>query len=108
MRSFLSAMSNQDAGRPSSPDADRGVRSLGLERVPVRMRESRVTTSAWCLAVHTARGDGRITRLEAPDGSTIYRGEGVFLGASADELEVAYRCALPPAPPPDPDPGQFG
>lgn len=77
-----------------------------LERVAIRTRESGVTLAAWRL-VPPSRGDGAITRLET-GGSSVYRGDGAFLGWGQAELEAEYRRLLPKPPDPMPDPGQFG
>jgi len=83
-------------------------RRLSLDRFPIRTRGSGVTRSGWRLAVSCDEGSGAIVILEAEDGEPLHRGEGVFLGWPATRLEEAYRRLLPPAPDPQPDPGQGG
>ena len=63
------------------------VRSM--ERVPIRTRESNVTRSAWRMEVQCDEGAGVITLVD--DG--IYRGEGLFLGWSQEDLAAAYAGA---------------
>ena len=63
------------------------VRSM--ERVPIRTRESNVTRSAWRMEVECDEGAGAITLVD--DG--IYRGEGLFLGWSQEDLAAAYAGA---------------
>jgi hypothetical protein len=105
---ILSRMEHQDPQSSPPTGTDSGVVFQGLERVAIRMRETRVTSSAWCLALRTRAGEGRILRVECTDGSALFRGEGVFLGWPQTDLEALYRRSLPPAPPSEPDAGQFG
>ena len=60
-----------------------------LLRVPIRLRESDVTRSAWRMEIDSDDGPGTITRIEH-DGSILWRGEGVFLGASQEQLAAIY------------------
>jgi hypothetical protein len=60
------------------------VRSL--ERTPIRTRESNVTRSAWRMEVQADEGSGAITNVD----DAFYRGEGVFLGKSQEELATAW------------------
>lgn len=62
-----------------------------LERVPVRRRESGVTTSAWKLDVSCQQGQGGIVFVDGPPPCPHYRGEGIFLGWSQDRLAEAYK-----------------
>jgi len=68
-----------------------------LDRVPIRLRESSVTLSAWRMAVSAAEGVGTLVRVETP-GGTLFRGEGWFLGWSQETLAAAWAELLPPAP----------
>lgn len=70
-------------------------RSLGLERSPIRSRESGSTQSGWRLAVASDEGEGSITLFEAVPGCALYRGEGVFLGWPQDRLASAYAALAP-------------
>jgi len=63
------------------------VRSM--ERVPVRTRESNVTRSAWRMEVQCDEGAGAITFLD----DSVYRGDGLFLGMSQEELAAAWTKA---------------
>ena len=60
-----------------------------LLRVPIRTRESDVTRSAWRMEVGSDAGPGTITRIEH-EGSILWRGDGVFLGASQEQLAATY------------------
>lgn len=60
-----------------------------LSRVPIRTRESDVTRSAWRMEIDSGDGLGTITRIEH-DGSIFWRGDGVFLGASQEQLASTY------------------
>ena len=75
-----------------------------LERTPIRMRELGATTSAWRMTVDTPDGRGTITLL---DGG-FYRGDGVFLGRSQEELAGAYRALAVSDAPAPPDLQQWG
>jgi hypothetical protein len=68
------------------------------ERVPIRLRESSVTLSAWRMEIGAAEGSGTLVRVETPGGS-LFRGEGWFLGWSQDAMSTAWTDLLPPAPP---------
>ena len=60
------------------------VRSM--ERVPIRTRESNVTRSAWRMEVVCDEGAGAITMID----DHFYRGEGLFLGWSQEDLAAAH------------------
>ena len=60
------------------------VRSM--ERVPIRTRESNVTRSAWRMEVSCDEGTGAITLLD----DALYRGDGLFLGWTQEDLAAAY------------------
>ena len=92
-----------------APEAARAEAArLGLERVLIRMRENAITSSAWRLALRTADGEGTISRIDAPSGATLYRGDGIFLGWPQAELGAEYARWLPAPSSPEPDAGQFG
>ncbi len=61
-----------------------------LERAPIRMRESGVTHSGWRMEIGSDQGSGSIMLVELPDGRSVYRGEGMFLGWPREQLEAAY------------------
>ncbi len=73
------------------------VRCLSLGRSPIRTRESLVTRSAWRLRAVATEGEGMISLIELSPTVSLYRGEGVFLGWTADRLQSAYRTLLPRA-----------
>ena len=60
-----------------------------LARIPIRLRESDVTRSAWRMEIDSDDGPGTITRIEH-DGSLLWRGEGAFLGATQEQLAATY------------------
>ena len=68
----------------------RGAAKRSLERVPVRLRESAHTQSAWRLSVDSDDGAGAITLLES-GGERLYRGDGVFLGWPQEQLALVYQ-----------------
>jgi hypothetical protein len=80
-----------------------GLEALGLTqieaqplgRVPIRQRESSVTTSAWRLQLRCDQGEGGIVRLEV-SGQALYRGDGLFLGWSQEHLGQVYETLTRP------------
>jgi hypothetical protein len=60
-----------------------------LARIPIRLRESDVTRSAWRMEIDSEDGPGTITRIEH-EGSILWRGDGIFLGASQEQLAAIY------------------
>ena len=71
-----------------------------LERVPIRTRESGVTRSAWRMEVDSDSGPGAITVIES-GGDRYYRGNGIFLGWTQEELAKTYNdLNTPPDEPP--------
>jgi hypothetical protein len=60
-----------------------------LSRVPIRLRDSEVTRSAWRMEIDSDDGPGTITLIEH-DGTLIWRGEGIFLGAPQEQLAAVY------------------
>ena len=71
-------------------------RTLPLERVAIRLRESSVTLSAWRLAASAPEGEGTLVRVET-SGGALLRGEGWFLGWTQEALSAAWAELLPPA-----------
>jgi hypothetical protein len=61
-----------------------------LERAPIRMRESGVTHAGWRMEISADQGSGSIMLAELPDGRSVYRGEGMFLGWPREQLEATY------------------
>jgi hypothetical protein len=84
------------------------ARATGLERVPTRSRESALTLSSWRLSVVSAQGEGAIVLAEISGSEPILRGEGVFLGWSADRLRAAYEALRPRAEEPPAEMLQLG
>jgi hypothetical protein len=65
-----------------------------FERFPIRTRGGAATQSAWRLSVTCGEGDGAIVFIEiGPE--AFYRGEGVFLGWSQQQMGAAYQLLLP-------------
>lgn len=60
-----------------------------LERIPIRTRESNLTHSAWVMEVETEGAHGTITMIES-GGTRYYRGNGLFLGWSQEDLAKTY------------------
>ena len=71
------------------------ARALALDRMPIRTRESGATLAAWRLSADSDQGAGAIVLVEAGAGEIRYRGEGVFLGWTADNLRAAYEALRP-------------
>ena len=71
------------------------ARALSLDRTPIRTRESGATLSAWRLSAGSDQGEGTIVVVEAGPNGTRYRGEGVFLGWTAEQLRGAYEALRP-------------
>ena len=63
------------------------VRSL--ERVALRLRESAFAQPAWRMTIVSEEGSGAITLVGAPAGD-FFRGEGIFLGYTQDQLRKMY------------------
>ncbi len=73
--------------RPAKEAAKRS-----LERVPIRVRESGATISAWQMTVDTPAGSGTIVLTD-----NFYRGDGVFFGWTQEKLAAEYqRLNTPP------------
>jgi hypothetical protein len=100
-----------EGGPPQGGDPLGGlkeVRCTNLERVEIRTRESLVTRGGWRLSASSASGDGTISLIELSPSVSLYRGDGVFLGWSADRLQAAYRMLLPRSEGQDADLPQLG
>ena len=69
-------------------------RALGLERCPIRTRESGVTRSGWRLSIESVEGSGAIVLVDEAE-PALFRGDGIFLGWPRERLEAAYRALLP-------------
>ncbi len=79
-----------------------------LERAPVRTRESGVTASAWRLLATSAEGLGGIVLVDVSPSQSYYRGDGVFLGASQEELAAVWAALATPTDVPSFDLPQLG
>jgi len=89
---------SSDSGPPPQGDPLSGLKNvqfISIERVPIRTRESITTRSAWKLQASADEGEGTISLIEISPTVSLYRGEGVFLGWTSDELQAAYRSLLP-------------
>jgi hypothetical protein len=71
------------------------ARAVSLDRVPIRTRESGATLSAWRLSAQSDEGEGAIVLVEAGADEAWYRGDGVFLGWTAEQLRAAYEALRP-------------
>lgn len=77
--------------KPSMNDGQAPLR----ERVPIRLRESRSTLSAWRISLE----GGAIVLAEVDAERAFYRGEGSLLGASQEKLaEIWLAHTEPPEP----------
>lgn len=81
-----------------------------VERVAARARDVAHTFSAWALSVETTQGPGKIVRIELTPETTLWRGDGVFLGWTHERLAAAWDAlrAAEPALDPPPDFQQLG
>jgi hypothetical protein len=96
----------------SDSDALEGIliSSHRIARISVRARDAAHTFSAWALSVETAQGPGTIVRVEPSPEATHWRGDGVFLGWTAERLAAAWDAlrAREPEPETGPDFPQLG
>jgi hypothetical protein len=79
-----------------------------LERVPVRERGGSQTRSAWRVLVTASEGLGTIVRIEAEGRAVHFRGDGLFLGASPEEMAAAWEALARSDAPPEPELPQLG
>lgn len=86
-------MAGDTSPAPSVPGLT-NPRGFGLQRFPIRLRESGSTLSAWRLEVACDEGVGALLCIDAT-GEALYRGEGVFLGWDQERLALAYRALQP-------------
>ena len=92
----MAAVDSDNGSR--SPEPVPGLtnaRSLALDRMPIRTRECGATLSGWRLSAGSDQGEGAIVLVEAGAGEAWYRGEGVFLGWTAENLRAAYEALRP-------------
>ena len=97
-------MSNEEGVVPGLTNP----RALALDRFPIRLREGMTTQAAWRLSVVSEEGEGAIILVEMSPEEIYYRGDGVFLGWSADRMGLAYRALLPASDAGDFDMPQLG
>jgi hypothetical protein len=71
-----------------------GLCAKPRERLPIRTRSSGVTQSAWRLEVSCDQGTGAIVVAEVSPRESYYRGEGVFLGWTQEELAAVHDALL--------------
>lgn len=95
---------------PAGPLEGISVAGTRLARIAARARDVAHTFSAWALAVETAQGPGRIVRIELTPDTTLWRGDGVFLGWTSERLAAAWAAlrAREPEPEATPDFPQLG
>jgi hypothetical protein len=79
-----------------------------IERVPVRERGGSLTRSAWRVAVTANEGSGTIVRIEAEGGAVHFRGDGLFLGSSPEEMAADWEALARSDAPPEPESMQLG
>ena len=80
------------------------VSSHSVGRVAARARDVAHTFSAWALSVETAQGTGRIVRIELTPDTTLWRGDGVFLGWTTERLVAAWDALRASEPEPEASP----
>ena len=89
------ADSDNGSRSPESVPGLTNARALALDRMPIRTRESGATLSGWRLSAGSDQGEGAIVLVEDGAGEAWYRGEGVFLGWTAENLRTAYEALRP-------------
>jgi hypothetical protein len=95
LKPLAGAESDNEPRFPEPVPGLTNARALALDRMPIRTRESGATLSAWRLSAGSDQGQGAIVLVEAGPGEAWYRGEGVFLGWSAEQLREAYEALRP-------------
>ncbi|HXH41577.1 MAG TPA: hypothetical protein VNN08_23315 [Thermoanaerobaculia bacterium] len=76
--------------------SDETLTVRSLERASIRTRESGVTHSAWRMEIDSDAGSGTITLVDAAGAAPLYRGDGLFLGWSQEQLSATYQRLLAP------------
>ena len=66
------------------------------ERVPIRTRESGVTHSGWRMQIASGSVGGTITRIDTAGGAPFYRGAGLCLGWTQQQLAETYQSLIAP------------
>jgi hypothetical protein len=95
LKPLAGADSDNESQSPEPVPGLTNARALALDRMPIRTRESGATLSAWRLSAGSDQGEGAIVLVEAGAGEVRYRGEGVFLGWTAEQLREAYEALRP-------------
>jgi hypothetical protein len=95
LKPVAGAHSDNESQSPEPVSGLTNARGLALDRMPIRTRESGVTLSGWRLSAGSDQGEGAIVLVEAGAGEAWYRGEGVFLGWTAENLRAAYEALRP-------------
>jgi hypothetical protein len=93
--SVAAADSDEGSQSPEPVPGLTNARGLALDRMSIRTRESGATLSGWRLSAGSDQGEGAIVLVEAGAGEAWYRGEGVFLGWTAENLRAAYEALRP-------------
>ena len=70
-------------------------RVVSFERFLIRTRGGVTTQSAWRLSVTCGEGEGAIVFIEIGPDEAFYRGDGVFLGWTQEQMAAAYMALLP-------------
>lgn len=98
------------SGPPAAPLAGLDVTGTRLARIAARARDVPHTFSAWALSVESEQGTGRIVRIELTPETTLWRGDGLFLGWDPARLAAAWEAlrAREPEPEAGPDFPQLG
>jgi hypothetical protein len=95
LKTLAGADSDNEPQSPGPVPGLTNARALALDRMPIRTRESGATLSAWRLSAQSDEGEGAIVLVEAGMDEAWYRGDGVFLGWTAEHLRAAYEALRP-------------
>ena len=88
-------MDEPESDRPAPLRALTNPQVQSFERFLIRTRGGMNTQSAWRLSVTCGEGLGAIVFVEIGPGEAFYRGEGVFLGWTQEQMAAAYMALLP-------------
>jgi hypothetical protein len=95
LKPVAAADSDNGSRSPEPVPGLTNARALALDRMPIRTRESGATLSGWRLSAGSDQGEGAIVLVEDASGGAWYRGEGVFLGWTAENLRATYGALRP-------------
>jgi hypothetical protein len=95
LKPLAGADSDNESLSPETVPGLTNARALALDRMPIRTREGGATLSAWRLSAGSDQGEGAIVLVEVGPGESWYRGDGVFLGWTAERLREAYAALRP-------------